>query len=63
MILHALIFEEGSVGLPHVLTSDAQNSDFNVASKQTVAFWRFDPARLDGCAVTVRFTVIVEFSH
>jgi hypothetical protein len=63
VVLNALVFEDGVVGNSHVLMSNARNFDFNVTSKQTIAFWRYEPAILDGCPVTVHLTVIVEFTQ
>jgi TonB-like protein len=56
----AVIREDGTVS--RVRLDDGQPRDeFTVAGGNVLSFWRYEPATLDGCPVSVVFKVIVQF--
>jgi len=61
VIVQAIVNEDGSVGELFVIRSTTRNVDFSVSTKQTVSFWRYKPARYEGCPVAVYFTVVADF--
>ncbi|MCP3977886.1 MAG: TonB family protein [bacterium] len=59
--VRALVQEDGWAGDLEVVHSTAPDSEFEVSALHTVSFWRFRPARSDGCPVSSHVPVIIEF--
>lgn len=61
VVLDAVIHRDGRVGELRVLSSTAPELGFEDAAIVAVRQWRYEPARLAGRPVAVRFTVFVRF--
>ena len=62
VILHAVIFSDGSVGEIEVLRCTQPELGFEKAAIDAVQQWRYRPATQCGRPVSVCFTILVEFS-
>lgn len=61
VIVHTVIRADGTTGEACVLYDGHPGWGFDDAALTSVKKWRYRPARLDGEAVPVYFTVIVQF--
>ena len=61
VILRAIINEDGWVGDVRQLRGGKHGQEFYVPAAHAVTFWRYRPALLDDCPVSVYFTVFIEF--
>ena len=59
--LRARIYEDGSVGDMDLVRSNSSQPGFARAAADTVSFWRYRPAMVDGCPVAVYFDILVRF--
>ena len=62
VILQAIIRKDGSVGDISVIRVNRPNLGFEEAAIAAVRQWRYEPARQDGKAVEVYFTLVIDFS-
>ena len=61
VVLQGIIDRDGIVKELEVLQCGYPGIGFEESAKDAVFLWRYEPAMLDGRAVTVYFTVIVDF--
>ena len=62
IIIQALIYEDGSVGMTNIILDKSGNADFAIASRNAVSLWRYEPAQKGKCPFSVYFTVVVDYS-
>ena len=62
VVLRAVIDNGGSVGDIEVLLSPVPDLGFRAAAIEAVRQWRYQPGELRGRTVSVRMTVVVDFS-
>jgi TonB family protein len=62
VILQVIIYEDGWVGHIELLRRSQSEIQFFTTASQTVSFWRYRPAMINGCPVPVYSTVFVNFS-
>jgi len=62
VVLQLVVETDGSVGRSKVLQSTTCDCGFEDAAIDAVEQWRYTPGRLNGEAVPVYFTVVVDFT-
>jgi Gram-negative bacterial TonB protein C-terminal len=57
----AVIREDGVVSEIRLENDGVPPDEFTISGGNAISFWRYEPATLDGCAVSVQFTIITDF--
>jgi TonB family protein len=61
VIVSAVIRHDGWISDLKLERTDSENDEFAISAAQTVGFWRYRPALVDGCPVPTRLLVNVTY--